>query len=48
MAWFLAVVVWEAEIEDEADGPEEREGDCDAGEGGAVGYELGYYHAVEG
>ena len=49
LAWFLAVVVWQAEIEDEADGPEEeREGDCDAGEGGAVGYELGCYHIVEG
>ena len=43
MAWFLAVVVGEAEIEDEADGTEEEsEGGCSAGGGGAVCYEVGF------
>ena len=45
----LAIVVWEAEEEDEPYSPEdESDGEGDAGQGGAVGYEVGSDDAVEG
>ena len=45
----MSVVVWQAEVEDEADGPESKgDGNGDAGESGTVGYEVGGYDAVQG
>lgn len=49
LAGFLAIVVWEAEEEDQTYGPEdESDGEGDAGQCGAIGDEVRSDNAVEG